>query len=44
MKLIKFIKRFFGKYKSPPDPISQAIAEGMKEAFREMGYPVTKKE
>ena len=38
MKVIKFIKWFFGKYEKPPDPFSEAIAEGFKEALKEMGY------
>ena len=40
MKLIKFIKRFFWKYERPLNPFSEAIAEGIKEAFKEMGYMV----
>jgi hypothetical protein len=38
MKLIKFLKRLFWKYEKPPNPISDAISEGFKEAFKEMGY------
>ena len=40
MKLIKFIKHFFWKYEKPPDPFSEAISEGIKETFKEMGYKV----
>lgn len=38
MKLIKIIKRLFSKFKKRPDPISEAIIEGFKEALKEMGY------
>ena len=41
MKLIKFIKLFFGKYEKPPNPFSEAISEGIKETFKEMGYKVS---
>jgi len=40
MKLIKFIKRFFWKYERAPNPFSEAISEGIKETFKEMGYKV----
>ena len=36
MKLIQLIMRFFRKHKKRPDPIAEAIAEGIKEAFKEM--------
>jgi len=44
MTLIKVLKLFFWKYKKPPDSISEAIAEGIKEAFKEMGYQVRLKD
>jgi len=40
MKLIRFIKRFFWKNERPPNPFSEAISEGIKETFMEMGYKV----
>ena len=40
MKLIRFIKRFIWKYERPPNPFSEAISEGIKETFKEMGYKV----
>ena len=40
MKLIKFIKHFFWKSKRPPNPFSEAISEGIKDTFKEMGYKV----
>jgi len=39
MKLIKPISRFFIGDKKPADPITEAISEGIKEAFKEMEYP-----
>ena len=38
MKLIKLIRGFFIRDKKP-DPIAEAISEGIKEAFKEMEYP-----
>ena len=40
MKLIKFVKRFFLKREKRCDPFSEAIAEGIKDSFREMGYKI----
>ena len=42
MKLIKFIKRLFRKHKKLPDQTSQAILEGIKEAFWDMKYRIKK--
>ena len=39
MKLIEVIRRFFRKHKKRPDPMAEAIAEGIREAFKEMEYP-----
>ena len=40
MKLIKFIKHFFWKSERTHNPFSEAISEGIKETFKEMGYKV----
>ena len=43
MKLLKFIKRLLRKFKRRPDPIAEAFAEGIREAFKEMGYKAVPK-
>jgi len=44
MKLIKYIKRFFRKHKRPANPFSDAISQGIQEAFKDMGYDVKRSE
>jgi hypothetical protein len=38
MKLIGLIMSLFFKRKSRPSRIEEAISEGIKDAFKEMGY------
>jgi hypothetical protein len=38
MKLIGLIMGLFFKRKSRPSNIADAVSEGIKEAFKEMGY------
>jgi len=38
MKLIALIVSLIFKRKSRPSPFSEAVSEGIKEAFKEMGY------
>ena len=38
MKLIALIMGLFFKRKSRPSPISEAVSEGIKDTFKEMGY------
>jgi hypothetical protein len=38
MSVIRFIRRLFLKRDKHPSLFSQALSEGFKETFREMGY------
>jgi hypothetical protein len=42
MKLIALIMGLFFKPKSRRSPISEAVSEGIKDAFKEMGYRFNK--
>jgi hypothetical protein len=38
MKLIALITGLFSKRKNRPSAISEAVSEGIKDTFKEMGY------
>lgn len=38
MKIIQLVTRFFYFTKKRPSPFSEAISEGIKDLFKEMGY------
>ncbi len=38
MKIIQLVTRFFSLGKKSPSPFSEAVSEGIKDLFKEMGY------